>query len=312
MKCSWRWLLLVPVLALCLCGGYVCCHRGELPDPPVPPMPRQLHGGTDVTFLVAADTHFGFAGMEAANQRQIDTMNTLAGKPWPQAIGGAIAEPKALLIAGDLTEWGSRSEWNDFARFYGFKGGDGKLRYPVLVGTGNHDRLSPFKPILDRVRQRHGTLVYSWDWGDLHLVCLDEYPDEILRRWLAKDLAAAGPKTPVILFQHFPLAGPYADFWPAADKDAFAETIRGYNVIAIFHGHYHASVHYRWHGIDVYNTGAPRHGQNTFLVARLTDTHLVVASWRWDQERWMWWHSKPINGRQPAEPERSSGPVPNW
>jgi len=293
-----RIVILVLMLAgLASAGGVLCCHSaGQTTYAPIAPRSQGLRSGTDVTFLVAADTHLGFKGLEEANERQIEAMNTMRGRAWPRGIGGVIGEPKALVVAGDMTEWGAGDQWDAFVKLYGRTGSDGKLKYPVFLGTGNHDRIHPLKTVLRGVKARHGALVYGWDWGDLHLVMLDEYPTEETRRWLAKDLAMVGRTAPVILFMHFTLSGPFSDYWLEADKEAFGETIAGYNVIGIFHGHYHASRHYRWKGYDVYDVGSPRHRQNTFCVVRVTDGRLAVGNWRWDYGQWQWDHVKAING----------------
>ncbi len=277
---------------------------GGCVDPPAV-ADRPLLGGIDVTFFVAADTHFGARGIEQLNRRQIEAMNALPGTPWPGGLAGTVAAPRAVLIAGDLTDHGLGGEWRQFVQHYGSSGRDGRLRYPVRECTGNHDRRVPLlRPVLSGVRGRHGGLTYSWDWGDVHVACLDEYPDAGNRRWLRRDLAAVGRRRPVVIYFHFPLLGPYSDFWSEGDKQAFAEAIEGYNVIAIFHGHFHGSGHYRWAGRDVYNVGSPRHGWHSFAAVRVTDTRLAVASWNWDRGRWQWWHAKAINegaARPPGE-----------
>ena len=257
---------------------------------------REPVGGTGVTFFVAADTHCGAKDITALNRRQIAAMNALPGTAYPPAIGGAVGRPRGVLIAGDLTEDGLGRQWKQFVSDYGLTGRDGLLRYPVFEGTGNHDRHALlFRPVLDGVRKRHGGLTYSWDWADVHVVCLDECPRGVNLRWLREDLASVGRKIPVVIYFHFSILGPYSNSWSGRQKQAFGKQIEGYNVIAIFHGHYHGSGHYRWAGLDVYNVGSPRHSCRSFAVARITDTRMTVASWNWQQQRWQWWDVKPIN-----------------
>jgi len=95
---------------------------------PVVVVERMLAGGADVTFFVAADTHFGFAGIDALNKRQIEAMNSLPHAAYPPAIGGEVARPRGLLIAGDLTEHGLLFQWRQFVAFYGLTGADGLLQ----------------------------------------------------------------------------------------------------------------------------------------------------------------------------------------
>jgi cytolysin (calcineurin-like family phosphatase) len=103
----------------------------------------------------------------------------------------------------------------------------------------------------------------------------------------------------VLVYQHFPLLGPWSEgqwFAQGNYREKLRETLAGYNVVALFHGHYHASGRYRWKGIDVYNVGAAKHGHYSFGVVHVTDSRLRVASWRFTEDRWEWWHEKPING----------------
>ena len=67
-------------------------------------------------------------------------------------------------------------------------------------------------------------------------------------------------------------------------------------MLAIFHGHFHGSGHYHWQGIDVYNTGSPRHQWSEVLAVRITTDSLVVASWNWKAKCWWWMHTKRRDG----------------
>jgi hypothetical protein len=273
-------------------------------------------GGLDATFLAFSDTHFGYGsserdlfgarkdalrsptGTQQVNARAIEAMNEIPGRPWPEQLGGVIGKPRGLLISGDLTEDGQAWQWHDFARYYGLDGRDGLVRYPVFEGHGNHDKQGDYV-VLKRIRQRHGGTVYAFDWDDLHVVCLGEAPDRAELAWLARDLAEIGQQRPVLIYFHFPLQGPYAEdnwFGRGDYRDRFAETITGYNVIAVVHGHYHASGRYRWRSWDVYNVGAAKHRQHSFAVVHVSDRRLRVASYQFDERRWEWWHDKPING----------------
>ncbi|MCA9592537.1 MAG: metallophosphoesterase [Myxococcales bacterium] len=282
-----------------------------------PPARRDKRlGGTDVTFLVASDTHFGFGsserdllgalhdpvkdpkGTEAVNARAIRDMNRMPGRPWPQRLGGTIERPRGLLITGDLTENGDPWQWRYFVQYYGLNGDDGLVHYPVFEAFGNHDKHHSWY-VLDRVRERHGGMRYAFDWDDVHLVCLGEAPDDAGLRWLAKDLSAVGGERPVILYFHFPLRGPFSDdnwFGRGDYRERLARALEGHNVIAIFHGHYHASGRYRWAGHDIYNVGAAKHLRHSFAVVRVSDARLRVASWHYGLHEFQWWHEKPING----------------
>lgn len=296
-------------LHLAAAGGAVllvnlrgCNWAGDDPADPAPGAvaDRRLKGGTNVTFFVAADTHFGHPGINMLNAWQIGAMNSLPGTPLPGQLGGLVQPPRGVLIAGDLTENGRAAHWDTFVEHYGLTGTDAMLKYPVYECTGNHDR-DPilFETVPGKVSQRHGNVVYSWDWDDVHIACLDVYPSTANVRWLKRDLARVGRKVPVVLYFHYSITGPFSDWWDSDEKRAFREAIDGYNIVGIFHGHYHYSMRYRWEGYDVYNVGAPRHRWHSFATVHITDTAMSVASWDWERRRWNWSHRKAIN--HPAE-----------
>jgi 3',5'-cyclic AMP phosphodiesterase CpdA len=274
-----------------------CRRKSEPPAPldaapaPAPaPSIKQFRGNSDVTFLAVSDTHFGFGGIPAAHEVLIPKLNGIAGRAFPQQIGGNVAPPRGLIVTGDLTEWGQVEEWEPFAATYGLDGGtNGKLRIPVFEVVGNHDKVhGPF--VEQQVMARHGgNRFYSWDWDDLHLVALGEAPDEQGLDFLARDLAGLAKNIPVILYFHLALAGPWStDNWFAEGtlKDRLAKLAGEWNVIAIFHGHHHATGHYTWHGIDVFKPGAVKDGAHTFAVVRVTDDRMSVVSYDWDHDAW--------------------------
>jgi len=282
--------------------------------PPVMTRPRV--GGLDVTFLFTADTHFGWGvaeestpgapldptqdpqGIDEIHLKAIREMNAISTRRYPPRIGTVVGTPQGLLVAGDLTEHGTKEEWRRFAAYYGHDGRDGLVHLPVFEGTGNHD-WSPSLLITEQVVARHGARYYGWDWGDLHLVCLGEASDGQTLDWLRNDLAQNGRDRPVVVYLHLSLAGPYSTGnWFAAGgyKDRLRSTLQGYNVIGIFHGHSHVTGTYRWHGYDVYTPGSAKAAWRSFLVVHVTDGRLVVAAWNYEKNAWWWWHSKPING----------------
>lgn len=257
---------------------------------------RQRRGGMELFFLVTADTHFGHHGMADVNKAAIAAMNTIEGRVLPGGVGGIVGKPQGLLAAGDLTEDGREEQWAEFVEHYGSDGTDGLLTFPVYETWGNHDKNSGWY-VRRRIEERHGGVNYSWDWHDLHVVCLGEAPDHEAIAWLQKDLAAAGPDIGVVVYFHFPFEGPFSNTWFTAEyKDALHEALEGYRVLGIFHGHFHAAGHYRWRGHDVYNVGSAKHGYRSFAVVRVSDGRMTVASWNYQRKIWWWWHDKPIFG----------------
>jgi hypothetical protein len=313
------WLILP---ALLLSGGAAWWWTRQHAEPVVRHVPRR--GGLDVTLLAASDTHFGSkvvgldrqgrkAWINAAPVRRVmdDQMKRIAGKPYPQSIGGTVGPPASLVITGDLTEDGKPEEWRQFAEFYDLPAGQPEPkptadwrppgpgeRMPVYECPGNHDKHSGFY-VHQQVAARHGGDYYSIDYGDLHLASLSDGPDEKGLDWLKRDLAKTGRQRPVIIYMHYPLVGPFSDSWWGGKPElteSFAGIIAGFNIIAILHGHWHIPGHYEWNGVDVYNIGSIKHGARCFGVVHVTDQTFTFGSWNCRQDDWWWWHSKPING----------------
>lgn len=264
----------------------------------------------DVTFFVASDTHLGFdvpldghrdivqapLGIERTNLRMIQSMNEAPTRDFPAALGGKVSPPRGVLITGDLTEHGGAVEWAMFEQMYGRSGQGGPLVYPVFEADGNHDRALDWH-VREQIAKRHGGRYYSFDWDDLHLVCLAEAPADDGIDFLEKDLAPIADDVPLVLYLHYPLAGPYSDNWWSEEggPDKLARVIAGRNVVGIFHGHHHASGAYRWQGYDVYNVGSPKNDFRAYLVVDVKDDQMVVAAFNYETNAWWWWHRKPIN-----------------
>ena len=262
--------------------------------------PKALIPGTDVTFLVASDLHFGADGTFDENKIMVRDMNAMAGRQWPGAMGGAVGKPMGLLVSGDITDAGTKPQWEMFTSLYGLNGTDAPLKMPVYECTGNHDRgWDALRPegqefIAQQVTKRHGSLARSWDWDDVHMVCCDVYPSAEIVAWLKQDLAIVGKQRPVVIYFHYGLSGPYSDWWSSPEKDAFYQVIRPFNIVAIIHGHYHTSRQYKWKGLSVYQVGSPKNAWKRFLAVNITDTQLRVAAWNYIAGRWDWCDVKAI------------------
>lgn len=353
-----RWLLGMPAvwaavaLLVCLTGG---CSQNDMGPPP--PAARAVpaeatparaaeagsfRGPRDVTFYVTADTHFGASvrlgpsthlnpaatsrrvELREVNEHVVAELNAMAGRDYPDAIGGKVSRPRGLLVAGDLTEQGRKEEWQQFLRCYQGEDGRGGVNVPVFEVIGNHDGGGPVK---QASCQRHGGCTYALTWDDVRIIALSDGPDGEGLAFLRRELERHGPQRPVVLFLHFSLAGPFSRFHWFGDGDyrtKLRQTIAGYRIVAIFHGHFHGSGHYRWHGVDTYNVGSVKHHQRSFAVVRIGDEQLSVSSWNYEGGYWWWWHAKPLGragsapstgeiwgvDRGPTRPFRSSHPYP--
>ena len=108
------------------------------------PVKVPVVSGSDFTFFVAADAHYGqsmWDNNEASNKANIDVMNALPGTAYPVEAGpGAVAAPVGVLVVGDLTDTGEYLNWNGYwllHRHDGFRkdfgvGGEGRIKYPVF------------------------------------------------------------------------------------------------------------------------------------------------------------------------------------
>ncbi len=207
-----------PLLALLLLAA---CSPSALDEPPpdledpTPGVPEQVP--TDVTFFAMGDPQYG-GGAEDKNTWQVAALNAFPGAIWPDDTpfaGEVVAEPRGVLIAGDLTQNGQdgritpldSDEIGAFELDYGLTGAESTLRWPVYEGYGNHDfdpdepgDWSPFQwrshydenptPAADLVAERNVDRVglaraagwqaghYAWDWDWLHLVNADLFPGD--------------------------------------------------------------------------------------------------------------------------------------
>ncbi|MET3522832.1 metallophosphoesterase [Mesorhizobium abyssinicae] len=165
----------------------------------------------------------------------------------------------------------------------------------------NHRAGVFFKPPVPTTDYDVDTDCYSWDWGGLHLVQTHRFAGDTGHGalsslpWLKQDLATyAGDGRPVILFQHYgwdifsterwdPAKRTYDDggtgaphWWGEADRQALLAALKGYNVIAIFHGHQHeVPMIYRRDGLDLFKPKAAYMGG--FALARVTGDSLDVV-----------------------------------
>lgn len=142
---------------------------------------------------------------------------------------------------------------------------------------------------------------FSWDWGGLHLVQMHRFAGDTRKGavsglgWLKADLATyAADGSPVILFQHYgwdafstekwdSAAKTFDDrddgpdhWWSEQERQALLDTLSGYNVIGLFHGHQHeTAMIYRHGALDLFKPKAAFLGG--FAVVRVTGELIEVA-----------------------------------
>lgn len=265
----------------------------------------------DVTFFAVSDVHYGRHQLEGDNEinnkNLIDKMNLAPGKlVYPTSGGGGIVPaPRAVLVAGDLTDYGESTEWNGFDIFDGFKddycgNGQGRLNWPVYECFGNHDTTDTHGTSdYAREQVRNRTLAgerpgifdisdngyhYSWTWDNIHFVNLNLYPGaigtyakgslEFLIGDLAKHIGSSGRA--VVLYFHYDLIR--LDWWLPEEQAAFYDAIKDYNIVAIIHGHRHITYleSSTWNGINTFNV-ATRNGPERFTIFRITKNKLFAG-----------------------------------
>ncbi len=194
----------------------------------------------DFTFFALADPQINIPKWGTAGTRKtIRMMNDLPGSETP--FGTVVEEPRGVLIAGDLVDdMGNRENWRGYKDLFDPQG-EGRLRYPVYAGAGNHDLTSDTgfgefnwlqKELIARNRRRPAELNlgpngyhYSWNWEGMHFVNLNVFPGNDHRPvydnhapwndpkeslgFLKKDLAEHVGESgrPVILMWHYGLRG---------------------------------------------------------------------------------------------------------
>lgn len=243
----------------------------------------------DLTFFAWGDTHFGYEqqfGFDDLRARVITQMNRLPGWPYPEAIGGVVAEPAFIIHLGDFVD-GQGDAARELSYYEYFRS---DLRFAQYEVFGNHDAAPEVQACF---RQRHGGLSYCFDEGGVHFVSLATVYEggqpgtvevEALS-FLETDLAATPADQPVVLLVHSRL-----------DRlqnggEALAR-LRGRRVILMLSGHIHKPAVFELEGIPGVDVGQcrdhpidPPYGRN-LCVVRIRGNELTAVPWRWDLEDW--------------------------
>jgi len=255
---------------------------------------------SELTFFVVSDPQihldkWGIAGTE----KMIHAINELPGKDFP--FGGKVAEPRAVIIAGDLVDVvDDPRHWECYKRMFDPNGG-ALLRYRTFELIGNHDlssaipagELSPVqREFIERNKRRRGDEFhfdadhyhYSWNWGPLHLVNLNLFPGNRHRPVYDREAPWNDPRNsldflrddlktrvgdsgrPVVLIWHYGLRGWGLDkWWAPEDLANLKDAIVPYNVVLILHGHEHAFAQYEWEGYPVFMCPSPQKDRDTTM-----------------------------------------------
>ncbi len=252
---------------------------------------------TDLTFFSTSDVHFGqnSAFKDSNRAAMPGWINTLPGQSYPNVLGGGpVATPQGVVIPGDLIDRVELKLWTQYIADYGVNG-EGKVKFPVFDGLGNHDYKGTGSFVVDSLKKRNlvrkfptyqssGNLHYSWDWDDVHFVQLNLYSGTVakdhdpfasytfLKDDLEKNIGTSG--RPIIVMQHFPW--PDSSWWPETEAVKTIALLKKYNCIGIIHGHSHAKKYYKYGGIDVFDDGSTMNGD--LLVFRIREGKMFVAN----------------------------------
>lgn len=245
--------------------------------------------GRDFVFVALADTHFGY--QQATPDRQdlrhgiIEQINALAGRPYPECIGGLVSRPEFVIHCGDIVD-GVKSpdvELDHYDRFMSL------LSFPCWEVLGNHD-VSP--EFLARFDKKHGGRSYSFDHKGIHFIALNTvYNAKEKGRVAAQDLEYlqrdldTHTTGPVILCVHSRLDR------LENGQDAL-DILKGKPVLLILSAHIHKPSVFKLEGFDCIDLGHCRNhpidleAGRSFYVVRMTAHSLTAVPWRWDYNDW--------------------------
>lgn len=207
-------------------------------------------------------------------------------------------------------------QWENYVEAMGLLGNEPSsiVKFPVYEAYGNHDQDTFLKQVSDRIAARAALLPnltaqsgsytyvggyggitvsgvhFAWKWGPIHFVNCNirvgddakRYPSSgsysFLKNYLENTVGNSGEAVFVIV--HLPPTTGAEGDWPLADRQAFYDLIRFYNIAGVLVGHVHSYAHYLWRGpsndgpvgIPVYQCDAIQRGgltQGIFNVFRI-------------------------------------------
>lgn len=165
----------------------------------------------------------------------------------------------------------------------------------------SHKPSAFFKPAVPVDNYDEFSDSYSWNWDGLHLIQAQRFAGDRNKGaasgldWLKRDLATyAADGRPVVLFQHYgwdhfslerwdpdrktfdPEGSGAPHWWSDAERTAFLDILKGYNIAAIFHGHEHeTAMIYQAAGYDIVKATAAYMGG--FALVRVTSRGMDIA-----------------------------------
>jgi 3',5'-cyclic-AMP phosphodiesterase len=175
--------------------------------------------------------------------------------------------PDAVLLTGDLTDFGKPEEYDNLARLIA------PLEMPVYLMAGNHDDPDVMRARFPRhayLRQGEGKLDYVIDEFPVRIVALDStiprkspgVLTDAQLSWLDQTLASAPSKPTIVALHHPPFwtGIGHMDLQPLTNPDALAQVIRKHaQVERVIAGHLHRSIVARFAGTVASTSPSPSH-----------------------------------------------------
>lgn len=266
-----------------------------------------------ISFIVASDTHFNGTEQKVQVMDTITDLMNNSVKLVKEATGITVKKPFGAFITGDLTDGGTKEQWDEFVEAFGLNG-EGNLKMPVYETYGNHDG-NIGGVVREGIRERNARRVgvtitsengvnYAIKKNGYLFIVLGSYPGNkwdpecgwchyfketfrdpegsltFLESVLNEN--SQNEKLPVFLFFHYGWDDFSKLWWTQDEQSNFLNVIQGTNVKAIFHGHNHALEAYKWKGIDVFISGSPQLGDKAGVFLLVSESgherHVFVIS----------------------------------
>ena len=245
--------------------------------------------GAALTFFGWSDQHIRADGNGEHLIPAIEAMNTLPGKAYPEAIGGAVEKPAFVFGLGDISEWPSRAAIDTYEQLI-----TKRLKFPSYDIAGNHDTggLSPSETVLNWLIQRHGALRYTFEKAGVCFIGLFSEYDESLNNpaqpitkaaldYLRKALAKVPKGKPVVVATHL-------CFDAITNRDEFVEAFGDANVILVLGGHYHKATVHEYRGFHFVQLPSPEpKSSREVTVIRITSNRLIAIPFNYRDNQWV-------------------------
>lgn len=191
-------------------------------------------------FVQLSDSHIGFN--KAANPEPVKTLQLAIDQ-----INAFPRRPSLILHTGDITHLSKPEEFDTADQLLN------GLPAPVRYVPGEHDTLDAGGGQLYLERYGKGTQGHGWysfDDHGVHFIALvnvfNWQPGHAASlgaeqvKWLADDLRAVTPSTPIVVFAHIPLWTIHQPWgWGTEDGDQALALLRNYGSVTLLNGHIH-------------------------------------------------------------------------